>query len=79
MLAVWSLSARCSGMEFPTCTVEVFRVLDRIDYPRDANGNIIAMVHPNLQVKLGRLCIRPFEPVIMSCYERGNETALLNV
>uniref|UniRef100_G3QA65 Aspartoacylase n=1 Tax=Gasterosteus aculeatus aculeatus TaxID=481459 RepID=G3QA65_GASAC len=37
------------GMEFPTCTVEVFRVLDRIDYPRDANGNIIAMVHPNLQ------------------------------
>ncbi|CAB1433512.1 unnamed protein product [Pleuronectes platessa] len=37
------------GMEFPPCTVEVFRVLERIDYPRDANGNIIAMVHPNLQ------------------------------
>uniref|UniRef100_A0A8D3BDD6 Aspartoacylase n=1 Tax=Scophthalmus maximus TaxID=52904 RepID=A0A8D3BDD6_SCOMX len=37
------------GVEFPTCTVEVFRVLERIDYPRDANGNIIAMVHPNLQ------------------------------
>ncbi|KAK5859065.1 hypothetical protein PBY51_003158 [Eleginops maclovinus] len=37
------------GMEFPSCTVEVFRVLERIDYPRDANGNIIAMVHPNLQ------------------------------
>lgn len=39
------------GMEFPACTVEVFRVSERIDYPRDANGNIIAMVHPNLQVK----------------------------
>uniref|UniRef100_A0A8D3BJ97 Aspartoacylase n=1 Tax=Scophthalmus maximus TaxID=52904 RepID=A0A8D3BJ97_SCOMX len=38
-----------TGVEFPTCTVEVFRVLERIDYPRDANGNIIAMVHPNLQ------------------------------
>ncbi|XP_013871912.1 aspartoacylase [Austrofundulus limnaeus] len=37
------------GMEFPSCTVEVFRVLESIDYPRDANGNIIAMVHPNLQ------------------------------
>uniref|UniRef100_A0A669ECN7 Aspartoacylase n=1 Tax=Oreochromis niloticus TaxID=8128 RepID=A0A669ECN7_ORENI len=37
------------GVEFPPCTVEVFRVLERIDYPRDANGNIIAMVHPNLQ------------------------------
>ncbi|XP_037543375.1 aspartoacylase isoform X1 [Nematolebias whitei] len=37
------------GIAFPSCTVEVFRVLERIDYPRDANGNIIAMVHPNLQ------------------------------
>jgi len=44
------LSACCSGMEFPPCMVEVFRVLERVDYPRDANGNIIAMVHPNLQV-----------------------------
>uniref|UniRef100_H3CX10 Aspartoacylase n=1 Tax=Tetraodon nigroviridis TaxID=99883 RepID=H3CX10_TETNG len=37
------------GVEFPACTVEVFRVLERVDYPRDTNGNIIAMVHPNLQ------------------------------
>lgn len=37
------------GLEFPPCTVEVFRVLERVDYPRDANRNIIAMVHPNLQ------------------------------
>lgn len=41
------------GVEFPACTVEVFRVLERVDYPRDTNGNIIAMVHPNLQVNLG--------------------------
>lgn len=41
----------CLGMEFPPCTVDVFRVSERVDYPRDANGNIIAMVHPNLQVK----------------------------
>lgn len=39
------------GMEFPSCTVEVFRVSESVDYPRDANGNIIAMVHPNLQVR----------------------------
>uniref|UniRef100_A0A8C5EH27 Aspartoacylase n=1 Tax=Gouania willdenowi TaxID=441366 RepID=A0A8C5EH27_GOUWI len=27
----------------------IFRLSERIDYPRDDNGNIIAMVHPNLQ------------------------------
>lgn len=37
------------GVEFPPCMVDVFRVSERMDYPRDANGNIIAMVHPNLQ------------------------------
>ncbi|TRY57342.1 hypothetical protein DNTS_024937 [Danionella cerebrum] len=38
-----------SGVEFPPCTVEVFRVQERMDYPRDINGNISAMVHPHLQ------------------------------
>ncbi|KAG1957227.1 aspartoacylase [Pimephales promelas] len=38
-----------TGVEFPPCTVEVFRVQERIDYPRDTNGNITAMVHPHLQ------------------------------
>lgn len=38
-----------SGVEFPPCSVDVFRVSERMDYPRDNNGNIIAMVHPNLQ------------------------------
>lgn len=41
------------GVEFPAGTVEVFRVLERVDYPRDTNGNIVAMVHPNLQVMMG--------------------------
>ncbi|XP_053473679.1 aspartoacylase [Ictalurus furcatus] len=38
-----------SGVEFPACRVEVFRVHERVDYPRDTNGNISAMVHPRLQ------------------------------
>ncbi|XP_051552526.1 aspartoacylase [Myxocyprinus asiaticus] len=38
-----------SGVEFPPCTVEVFRAHERMDYPRDTNGNITAMVHPHLQ------------------------------
>ncbi|XP_057210140.1 aspartoacylase isoform X5 [Triplophysa rosa] len=38
-----------SGVEFPPCTVEVFRAQERMDYPRDTNGNITAMVHPHLQ------------------------------
>ncbi|XP_068600750.1 aspartoacylase [Brachionichthys hirsutus] len=37
------------GVEFSPCTVEAFSFSERIDYPRDANGNIVAMVHPNLQ------------------------------
>ncbi|KAI5608411.1 aspartoacylase [Silurus asotus] len=37
------------GVEFPACRVEVFRVHERVDYPRDTNGNISAMVHPHLQ------------------------------
>ncbi|XP_042580783.1 aspartoacylase-like [Cyprinus carpio] len=38
-----------SGVTFPPCTVDVFRVQERMDYPRDTNGNITAMVHPHLQ------------------------------
>ncbi|XP_072530978.1 aspartoacylase [Salminus brasiliensis] len=38
-----------SGVEFPSVSVEVFRVHERVDYPRDTNGNITAMVHPHLQ------------------------------
>ncbi|XP_031427403.1 aspartoacylase isoform X9 [Clupea harengus] len=37
------------GVEFPPCNVDVFRVQERMDYPRDTNGNITAMVHPDLQ------------------------------
>ncbi|KAJ8275763.1 hypothetical protein COCON_G00075150 [Conger conger] len=37
------------GMEFQPCTVDVYRVSEKMDYPRDTNGNITAMVHPNLQ------------------------------
>ncbi|XP_062844807.1 aspartoacylase [Trichomycterus rosablanca] len=38
-----------SGVELPACCVDVFRVHERVDYPRDTNGNINAMVHPHLQ------------------------------
>ncbi|XP_030648706.1 aspartoacylase [Chanos chanos] len=38
-----------TGVEFPPCAVDVFKVIERVDYPRDANGNITAMVHPHLQ------------------------------
>ncbi|XP_076130054.1 aspartoacylase [Alosa pseudoharengus] len=38
-----------NGVEFPSCSVDVFKVQERMDYPRDTNGNITAMVHPDLQ------------------------------
>nr|XP_015222917.1 PREDICTED: active breakpoint cluster region-related protein isoform X8 [Lepisosteus oculatus] len=37
------------GMEFPPCTVDVYRVSERVDYPRDECGNISGLVHPDLQ------------------------------
>ncbi|XP_066551870.1 aspartoacylase [Amia ocellicauda] len=37
------------GTEFPPCTVDVYTVSERVDYPRDEERNITAMVHPDLQ------------------------------
>ncbi|XP_034033688.1 aspartoacylase-like [Thalassophryne amazonica] len=37
------------GVEFPSCTVEVFCVSETIDYPRDPMGTSSPWLHPNLQ------------------------------
>ncbi|XP_042298314.1 aspartoacylase [Sceloporus undulatus] len=38
-----------SGKEFPPCTVEVYRIMEKVDYPRNKNNEITAIIHPNLQ------------------------------
>ncbi|CAN2387834.1 aspartoacylase [Pristimantis euphronides] len=37
------------GIEFPPCSLEVYRVVESIDYPRDDDGELSAVIHPNLQ------------------------------
>ncbi|KAJ7308806.1 hypothetical protein JRQ81_008073 [Phrynocephalus forsythii] len=38
-----------AGKTFPPCTVEAYRIVDRMDYPRGKNDEITALIHPNLQ------------------------------
>ncbi|XP_019366724.1 PREDICTED: aspartoacylase isoform X1 [Gavialis gangeticus] len=37
------------GEEFPPCTIEVYRIIEKVDYPRNKNDEIIAIIHPCLQ------------------------------
>eukprot|EP00062_Callorhinchus_milii_P015334 gi/632965473/ref/XP_007898909.1/ PREDICTED: aspartoacylase [Callorhinchus milii] len=37
------------GKEFPPCTIDVYRAFEKINYPRDSEGQITAMIHPQLQ------------------------------
>ncbi|KAK1139215.1 aspartoacylase-like [Acipenser oxyrinchus oxyrinchus] len=38
------------GKEFSPCTVDVYRLTESVDYPRDKDGNISAVIHTDLQV-----------------------------
>ncbi|XP_068939352.1 aspartoacylase isoform X3 [Petaurus breviceps papuanus] len=37
------------GREFPACSLEVYQVTEKVDYPRKENGEIAAVIHPSLQ------------------------------
>ncbi|KAF7470460.1 Hypothetical predicted protein [Marmota monax] len=37
------------GKEFPPCAIEVYKVVEKVDYPRNESGEITAVIHPNLQ------------------------------
>ncbi|XP_062448553.1 aspartoacylase [Rhea pennata] len=37
------------GKEFPPCTIEVYKIMEKVDYPRNKNDEIIAIIHPKLQ------------------------------
>ncbi|KAM4700083.1 aspartoacylase isoform 2-T2 [Discoglossus pictus] len=39
------------GTDFPFCSIEVYKVLEKVDYPRDENGDLVAIIHKNLQDK----------------------------
>ncbi|KAK2537401.1 Aspa [Columba guinea] len=37
------------GKDFSPCTIEVFKITEKVDYPRNKNDEIIAIIHPKLQ------------------------------
>ncbi|XP_048375215.1 aspartoacylase [Sphaerodactylus townsendi] len=38
-----------AGKEFPPITIDVYKITEKVDYPRNKNDEITAVVHPNLQ------------------------------
>ena len=39
-----------TGKEFPPCAIEVYKIMEKVDYPRNESGEIAAIIHPKLQV-----------------------------
>ena len=46
-------------------SIEIYDYIELVDFPRDDNGNIIAMVHPNLQDNDYR-CIKKGDPLFIT-------------
>ncbi|XP_054828002.1 N-acyl-aromatic-L-amino acid amidohydrolase (carboxylate-forming) isoform X1 [Eublepharis macularius] len=53
------------GMLFPAFKIEAHKVAQRIDYPRYSDGEISAVVHPNLQDK-DFLPLKPGDPIFQT-------------
>ncbi|XP_069801123.1 aspartoacylase [Dendropsophus ebraccatus] len=66
------------GIEFPSCSIEVYKVLEKIDYPRNDSGDIGAIIHPSLQDKDWKP-LNPGDPMFITmdgkaiCYD-GEKT-----
>ncbi|KAG8587730.1 hypothetical protein GDO81_005765 [Engystomops pustulosus] len=50
------------GKEFPSFETDIYRVLSRVDYPRDSDGEISAIVHSGLQDK-DYVPLKPGHPI----------------
>ncbi|XP_051891983.1 aspartoacylase isoform X1 [Pristis pectinata] len=37
------------GKEFPPCSLDVYKAFEKVNYPRDSEGQIIGIIHPQLQ------------------------------
>ncbi|XP_071994527.1 aspartoacylase isoform X2 [Engystomops pustulosus] len=65
------------GTEFPPCSLEVYRVLEKIDYPRNESGDLGAIIHPSLQDQDWKP-LNPGDPMFITmdgevtCYEGEN-------
>ncbi|KAM8944860.1 aspartoacylase isoform 3-T4 [Lycaon pictus] len=53
------------GKEFPPCAIEVYKIMEKVDYPRNENGDIAALIHPNLQDQDWKP-LHPGDPVFLT-------------
>ncbi|XP_053130733.1 aspartoacylase isoform X2 [Hemicordylus capensis] len=54
-----------TGKGFPPCTIEAYKIMEKVDYPRNKNNEITAVVHPNLQDKDWQP-LRPGDPMFLT-------------
>ncbi|RXM92155.1 Aspartoacylase [Acipenser ruthenus] len=60
-----SVAKRPVGKEFSPCTVDVYRITESVDYPRDKDGNISAMIHTDLQDRDWQ-ALNPGDPMFLT-------------
>ncbi|XP_063811888.1 aspartoacylase isoform X1 [Pseudophryne corroboree] len=53
------------GTAFPPCSIEVYKVLEKIGYPRNKNGELGAIIHQNLQDQDWR-ALNPGDPMFIT-------------
>ncbi|XP_043940024.1 N-acyl-aromatic-L-amino acid amidohydrolase (carboxylate-forming)-like [Protopterus annectens] len=53
------------GQHFSECQVEGFQVTEKVDFPRNADGEIEAVIHPDLQDK-DFLPLHPGDPIFLT-------------
>lgn len=53
------------GKEFPPCAIEVYKIIEKVDYPRNESGEITAIIHPNLQDQDWKP-LHPGDPVFLT-------------
>ncbi|XP_075053059.1 aspartoacylase [Mixophyes fleayi] len=53
------------GTAFPPCSIEVYKVVEKMHYPRNENGDLCAIIHQNLQDQDWR-ALNPGDPMFIT-------------
>ncbi|XP_078064836.1 aspartoacylase-like, partial [Mustelus asterias] len=58
------------GVEFPECELDIYRHVRNVDFPRDVDGEICAVIHPERQDR-DWLPLRPGDPIFLTLAGRS--------
>ncbi|XP_016083945.2 aspartoacylase [Ornithorhynchus anatinus] len=53
------------GREFPPCTIEAYKLIEKVDFPRNKKGEITALIHQSLQDQDWKP-LNPGDPVFLT-------------